>query len=68
MNLRECILLTTLEQIYDDHAAVQTRRVKHRPCAIWFNDEVRAEEREKRVLEWKYENSGLTIDNQLYGD
>ena len=59
---------TTLEQIYDDHAPVQTRRVKHRPYAIWFNDELRAEKREKRRLERKYRKSGLTTDNQLYRD
>ena len=59
---------TTLEQICDDHAPVQTRRVKHRPYAIWFNDELRAEKREKRRLERKYRKSGLTTDNQLYRD
>ena len=59
---------TTLEQIYDDHALVQTKRVKHRPYAISFNEELRAEKREKRRLERKYRKSGLTIDNQLYRD
>ena len=59
---------TTLEQIYDDYALVQTKRVKHRPYAISFNEELLAEKREKRRLEWKYRKSGLTIDNQLYRD
>ena len=59
---------TTLERIYDDYAPVQTRRVKHRPYPISFNEELRAEKREKRRLERKYRKSGLTIDNHLYRD
>ena len=59
---------TTLEQIYDNHAPVQTRRVNHRPFAMSFNEELRAEKREKRGLERKYRKSSLTIDNQLYCD
>ena len=55
------IFMTTTMQLY------AARRVKHRPCAICFNDEVRAEKREKLRLERKYRKSGRAIDNQLYG-
>jgi hypothetical protein len=44
----------------------QTREINYRPCAPWYNDDLRAVQREKRRLERKFKKSGLTIHKELF--
>ena len=57
---------STLKDIYDKLAPVQTRVVNHRPWAPWYNEDLREAKREKRRAERKFRKTKLTVNKQMY--
>ena len=55
-----------LKGIYDTVAPIQTRWIRHRPQAPWYDDNLRQAKRDKRRLERKFRKSGLTVDKQQF--
>ena len=55
-----------LKGIYDTLAPIQTRWIRHRPQAPWYDDNLRQAKRDKRRLERKFRKSGLTVDKQRF--
>ncbi|XP_028519056.1 uncharacterized protein LOC114576505 [Exaiptasia diaphana] len=58
----------TLKSIVDVHAPVKTRWLTIRPHAPWYNDELRAEKREKRRKERRWRCTRLEVDKQIFQD
>ena len=58
--------LDALKGIYDTLAPIQTRWIRHRPKAPWYDDNLRQAKRDKRRLERKFRKSGLTVDKQQF--
>ena len=59
----ECVLSGLL----DKHAPLITRKVKCRPDAPWFNDELRRTKQELRSLERKaFSPNVIEVDRQIY--
>ena len=55
-----------LKDIYDTAAPIQSRWIRQRSQAPWYNQDLRQakrEKREKRRLERKFKKSGLTVDH-----
>ena len=52
-----------LKGIYDTLAPIQTRLIRHRPQAPWYDDNLRQAKRDKRRLERKFRKSGLKVKN-----
>ena len=57
---------STLKDIYDKLAPVQTRVVNHRPWAPWYNEDLREAKREKRRAERKFRKTKLTVNKHMY--
>ena len=57
---------STLKDIYDKLAPVQTRVVNRRPWAPWYNEDLREAKREKRRAERKFRKTKLTVSKQMY--
>ena len=55
-----------LKGIYDTLALIQTRWIRHRPQAPWYDNNLRQAKRDKRRLERKFRKSGLTVDKQQF--
>ena len=55
-----------LKGIFDTLAPIQTRWIRHRPKAPWYDDNLRQAKRDKRRLERKFRKSGLTVDKQQF--
>lgn len=53
-----------LKDIYDTVAPIQSRWIRQRSQAPWYNQELRKVKREKRRLEFK--KSGLTVTQQQF--
>ena len=49
---------TTLVELLDHHAPIQTKTIKARPLMPWFNDEIKAAKRSQRQAERKWKRSG----------
>ena len=55
-----------LKDIFDTLAPIQTRWIRHRPQAPWYDDNLRQVKRDKRKLERKFRKSGLRVDKQQF--
>ena len=55
-----------LKDIYDTMAPIQSRWIRQRSQAPWYNQDLRQVKREKRRLERKFKKSGLTVDQQQF--
>ena len=55
-----------LKDIYDTIAPIQSRWIRQRFQAPWYNQDLRQVKREKRRLERKFKKSGLTVDQQQF--
>ena len=55
-----------LKGIYDTLAPIQTRWIRHRPQAPWYDDNLRQAKRDKRRLQRKFMKSGLIVDKQQF--
>ena len=56
----------SLKGIYDTFAPIQTRWIRHRPQAPWYDDKLRQAKRDRRKLECKFRKTGLTVDKQQF--
>jgi len=57
---------STLNDIYNTTAPLQTRWIKHRPWAPWYDENLREAKREKRWKERKYRKSKLTVNKEIF--
>ena len=55
-----------LKDIYDTAAPIQSRWIRQRTHAPWYNQDLRQVKREKRRLERKFKKSGLVVDQQKF--
>ena len=55
-----------LKDIYDSIAPIQSRWIRQRSQAPWYNQDLRQVKREKRRLERKFKKFGLTVDQQQF--
>ena len=55
-----------LKDIYDAIAPIQSRWIRQRSQAPWYNQDLLQVKREKRRLERKLKKSGLTVDQQQF--
>jgi hypothetical protein len=56
---------TTLTNIMEKYAPLQTREIVLRPHSPWFNQEIKAAKRTRRKLERKWRKSKLAIDLEM---
>ena len=57
---------STLKDIYDKLAPVQTRVVNYHPWDPWYNEDLREAKREKRKAERKFRKTKLRLNKQMY--
>ena len=57
---------TCLRQVLDHHAPLVTRTVTDRPSAPWMTLEVKQAKVERRNVERKWRQSGLTVHREIY--
>ena len=57
---------SVLSSLLDKHAPLRKCVVTLRPAAPWYTDYINGEKRERRRLERRWRDSGLTVDRETY--
>ena len=55
-----------MSQVVDVHAPLKTRFVTSRPSALWYSEEIAAENRKRRKLERRWRKSRTEGDKLQY--